>query len=607
MRPVTTGRLAAFASLVLVAMLAMVEAEAFTADRRTQRVLAAVIGTLLLLAVATVLLMQRRLGRELAERLRIERELRASEARFAGILSIAADAIISADAAGAIVNFNQGAEQMFGYAASEVVGQSLDLLLPARHVTAHHDHVRAFSVAPESARRMEERREVAGRRRDGSEFPADISISKLPTPTGVLFTAVVRDVTVQRRQEHHEHTLAVAGTRLAGSLDLEATILAVVQLPVHAIGDWCLVDLVERRDGAQPSLRRIASADTDLARHTALRSIEARGLHWDSPAEAVDVIRTGRARLQPALTADWLEARTEDAAELQDFGQLEVRSCVCVPLIARDEIVGALTVGRRAATMNAADLDLMSGFADIAARAITSAELYRTAQQALHARDEVLAVVSHDLRTPASAITMCARTLLDHPPASAPELRALAETVLESADWMGRLMQDLLDAASIDAGRLAIAPEPQDLRAVLRAAADAADARAVAAAITLTVDVPDNLPAVLIDRDRTLQALANLISNALRFTARGGELTLAAVPGDDAIEIQVRDTGTGIPPDHLPHLFDRFWQARQRGIGRGTGLGLAIVKGIVEAQSGRIRVESRVGVGTTFSFTVPVA
>jgi PAS domain S-box-containing protein len=577
------------------------------AERDSQQGVAAVAVALLLLGIVVSWLMRRALIRDLTGRARIEAELRASEARFAGILAIAADAIISIDGSGAIVNFNQSAERMFGHDAREILGQSLDLLIPPRYIPAHHQHVSDFAASGDTARRMGERREVAGRRRDGSEFPADVSISRLTTPTGTLFTAVVRDVTEQRRLEHHEHTLAIAGARFAGSLDYEATLKAVTDFPVHTIGDWCVLDIIEGRDDTAPRLRRIVSFHTDLARHTALESIQKRGSHWDSLWEAIDVMRTGQARIQPDVGSEWREAHAEDASELEDLRQLGVRSSLCVPLLVGEEVIGALTIGRHEATLEPSDLNLAKAVADQASLAIAGARLYRSTQRALDARNEVLAIVSHDLRTPASAITMCARTLLEHPPATAEERHLLHATILESAEWMHRLMRDLLDAASIDAGRLSVVAEPHAVRPVLDQAVAVASKAATDAGIALDVVAMASLPQVMIDRDRTLQVVANLVSNALRFTGAGGTVTISAKHLGDGVTISVRDSGTGIPAEQLPRLFDRFWQARQRGIGRGTGLGLTIAKGIVEAQGGRIWVESAVGQGSTFSFTVPLA
>ena len=569
--------------------------------------LAAAIGALLLLAVIVLWFMRRALVRDLAKRVRVEAQLRESEARFAGILAIAADAIVSADATGAIVHFNYAAELMFGYPAAEVIGKSLDILIPTPRVVAHRQHIVDFAGAGDAARRMGERREVSGRRRDGTEFSADASISRLATPGGPLLTAVVRDVTEQRRFEHHEHTLAVAGARLAGTLEYEAMLELVAELPVNAIGDWCLLDIVENRNGASGTLRRVVSSHADLRRHTALQSMAARGIDWDSPSEAIDVLRTGQPRLHRQVSIDWLEARAVDAAELHDLEQLGVGSCLCVPLAVREQVIGALTIGRHDPTLSESDLALAHALAAPAALAIDNTLLYRSAQRALAARDEVLAVVSHDLRTPASAITMCARTLLEHPPADADERRALYATVLESANWMHRLMQDLLDAASIDAGRLAIHLEPHGVAPMLTAAIETFAARAREAAVSLNVEIAGELPEVLADHGRVLQALGNLISNALRFTAAGGAVTITASPHAEGVVISVRDTGTGIGSEHLPHIFDRFWQVSRAGVARGTGLGLAIAKGIVQAHHGRIWVASEVGQGSTFSFVLPVA
>ncbi len=394
---------------------------------------------------------RRTLVRDIRDRAAIERQLRASEARYAGILEIAADAIISVNEAYAIVHFNDAAEAMFGYASTEILGQPLDVLIPMPKVADHRRDVAGFARSPETARRMGERQQVAGRRRDGREFPADVSISKLTTPTGTLFTAVVRDVTEQRRTAHDEHTLAVIGARLGATIEYEAMLRLVVELPVHTIGDWCILDIIERDDYGEPRLRRLASAHSDRLQHEALRTLAAAGLDWDSPSEVIDVLRTAKAMLHSDVSADWLEAHAFDTT---DAGLLTIRSLLCVPLIVRDSPIGTLTIGRHDATLTDRDVHLARVVADQSARAIDNTLLHRRAQRASAARDETLAVVSHDLRTPASAVTMCVRTLLDHPPESDAGRRGLYVTIADAAQWMHRLIQDLLDAASIDAGHL---------------------------------------------------------------------------------------------------------------------------------------------------------
>lgn len=572
---------------------------------------ASLIGALLVIAVAATWVLRRAVVRDLEAREAAEAKLRDSEAHFAGILAIAADAIITTDESTRIIHFNHAAESMFGYAAADVIGQPLSMLLPPAVAAVHTQHMANFGRSTDTARHKDIRRQVAGRRRNGEEFPAEASISKLTTAEGLLFTAVVRDVTDQQRLAHHEHTLAVAGARLAATLDYEATLRLVVELPVLAAGDWCLLDLIEfddgDGDGEVPVLRRIASSHSNAGRHHALRSIEARGLDWDSPSDAIDVMRTGEARLHTTLSADWIEAHAIDASELEDIRQLGVRSCVTLPLWARERVIGTLTVGTSERPLLPADVDLARALAERGALAIDTALLYRRAQRAIAGRDQVLAIVSHDLRTPATTIAMCARTLLEHPPALPEERQALYSTIIESSNWMHRLMQDLLDAASVDAGRLAVDAQPRAVAPMVAAAAALFAQPAQTADVMLHIRMPPGLPDVQADDARVLQLLGNLLANALRFTPGGGCVTIRAEAGPGGVVLSVSDTGVGIEADQLAHVFDRFWQVSSAGGVRGTGLGLAIAKGIVDAHRGRIWVESEVGRGSTFFVELPLA
>ena len=174
----------------------------------------------------------------------VARALRQSEARLAGLVSIAADAIISVDQEQRITLFNNGAEEIFGYAAAEMLGHPLAELLPARFHAAHGHHFAAFGAAPQSARRMGERREILGLRRNGEEFPAEASILKVEVAGETAFTVVLRDVTQRRRVEEGQRFLADAGGVLTRSLDYDAVLAAVAQLPVPQLGDSCVLDII---------------------------------------------------------------------------------------------------------------------------------------------------------------------------------------------------------------------------------------------------------------------------------------------------------------------------------------------------------------------------
>ncbi|CAA9311605.1 MAG: hypothetical protein AVDCRST_MAG11-1532, partial [uncultured Gemmatimonadaceae bacterium] len=232
---------------------------------------------------------------------------------------------------------------------------------------------------------------------------------------------------------------------------------------------------------------------------------------------------------------------------------------------------------------------------------------FEAAQRATHSRDEVLGVVSHDLRNPVSAVAMCARVLLDDPPESAAERRGLLEAISESAEWMQRMIQDLVDVASIEAGRLSVRRRAEPVTEIVRVATSMVELGAAERGIALTTDVAADCPPVHADAERVVQVLTNLLGNALKFTPEGGSVAVRAARRGGEVVLSVADTGPGIPAGDLPHIFDRYWHAQRTARTRGSGLGLAIVRGIVEAHDGRAWAESTVGRGSTFSFTLPAA
>lgn len=574
------------------------------AERQSEKVVRFVIVAFVLAGAGIAWLLRRSIDGDLEAQRRADQLLRESEAKFSGILSIAADAIITVDDQQRIQHFNEGAEHIFGYAASELLGRPLDVLLPAALAASHRGHIAGFARASESARRMGDRRQVLGRRKNGDEFPADASISKLATSQGMLFTVVLRDISEQKRIERHEHVLAESGRKLVGSIEYENVVRVVTNLAVPDIGDWCVLDVLESRDD-KPSFRRLVSQVADSEQTAGLLILETHVLDEDSPSRVLDVMRTRRAELVTHVDDEWLDARS-DPRDVDSLRSLRVRSLLIVPLQTAEHLLGAMTVaaGESRRRLDAADLALAQALADRAALAIDNALHHRDARRATAVRDEVLSVVSHDLRNPLSAVSMCARTLLDHPPADEAARQRLYRSTLDAADWMHRLMQDLLDAASIDAGRLSVEMEPQSVPHLLEAGVHALSRRAETDGVRLAIECDSRMPLVNADGSRVLQVLSNLIGNAIKYSARGSMVTLGATPGRNEVILWVRDHGSGIAPEHLPHLFDRFWHLRGASRTHGTGLGLAIAKGIVAAHGGRIWVESTEAGGSTFYFTL---
>jgi PAS domain S-box-containing protein len=546
-------------------------------------------------------------ARDISLRTAAEVALRTSEVKFSGIMSIAADAIITVDEEQRIVHFNRGAEEIFGWSADEMIGQPLEMLLPVGARTTHHGQVTHFAHGPESARRMGARREVAGRRRDGEEFPAEASISRLESDGHLLLTVMLRDITERRRAEERQRFLSEAGAVLARSLDYHQTLAEVAHLAMPMLGDACIVDV----DGAD-GLREIVVAHLDPTKEETMRELRRSHPPGANPEHPLAVVRQ---TLAPMLIAQLDEAfltRTSAGGEhTRRLRELAARSAMYVPLVARDHFLGVLsyyTAGPRPFTDD--DLGLAAALAERAAIAIDNARLYEAARHASAARDEVLAVVSHDLRNPLSTIGMCAGALLDPEPITPDGVRSMAETMHVAADWAQRIIRDLLDVTTIEAGRLSLVRGRLHVEPLLESVREVMHLQALDAGVALRVAAEGTIPPIDADAERVVQVLLNLVGNAIKFTPRGGRVVIGAAvdPASEGhrplVRFQVRDTGTGIAGDDLAHVFDRYWQLHRTGRG-GAGLGLAIARGLVEAHGGTIAVTSTPGAGSSFSFTIP--
>lgn len=250
----------------------------------------------------------------------------------------------------------------------------------------------------------------------------------------------------------------------------------------------------------------------------------------------------------------------------------------------------------------------VTGSTEVAALATAFNGMASSLEQAEQMRQQLVADIAHELRTPLSVIQGNLQAMLDGVyPLEPAELTIIYDETL----LLSRLVADLRELAQADAGQLRLTLEPVALCPWIEHAVAVLAEQAETQGITLQVAVPSDLPLVLADRDRVRQVLHNLLLNALRYTPAGGQIIVqgAVVSAGAAVEVAVRDTGIGIAEADLPYVFGRFWRAdRSRGRERGgSGLGLAIAERLVAAHGGRIGVESQVGQGSRFWFTLPVA
>lgn len=398
--------------------------------------------------------------------------------------------------------------------------------------------------------------------------------------------------------------LSDAGQTLASSLDYETTLQSLAELAVPRVACFCVVDVLEP-DG---SLRRLGTAHVDPSQLDLLNRTPGRfripreGSHLETMLTVTEPV------LVSPVSDDWLQAMAGDESDFDLTRQLLPTSLLLVPLYARQTRLGVLVlastrVDRHYGTEDSA---LARELGRIASLAIDNARLYRRAQDAIQARDEVLRVVSHDLRNPIGAVSMGAALLLELESESTrnPVAGRTLATIQRAADQASRMIEDLLDVSRIEAGKLAVERYPLDLGATIDETVELHRGLAGNRQITIERAGDIALPLIHADHHRLLQIFGNLIGNALKFTPAGGRIEVGAATTENGVRCWVGDSGPGIPADHLPHLFDRFWQAR-RTDRRGLGLGLAIVRGLVEAHAGQIRAESEVGRGSTFIFTLP--
>ena len=448
--------------------------------------------------------------------------------------------------------------------------------------------------------------EIRIRAAGGAERVVLASAAPVRDAAGAVIAGVLafHDVTEQRRREEADRFLGRVSDLLASSLDYRTTAQSIASLCAGSLADYCIVHVEEGgrihalgTAHAQPALQEIVRG---MMRRF---PVDPEGHH-----PVMRTLRTGDAQLLPEVDERVLADMAQGGEHLEMLRDLGLASMLVVPLQARGRTLGALTLARTgaAAPYGPDDVEPARELARRAALAVDNARLYEEARQAARARDEVLAVVSHDLRNPLHAVLLASTVLEDF---SAPEQwtdrdRQQLRVIRRSAEQMTGLIQDLVEVIAMETGapalhreRIAAAPLPAGVAELFQAQADEKGVR-------LRCETDPGLPLVEADRGRLLQVFSNLVGNALKFTPSGGTVTLRAAPGEGTVHFSVSDTGPGMPPEHLAHVFDRFWRARQGERG-GLGLGLAIARGIVDAHGGRIWAESREGEGSTFHFTVP--
>ncbi|PYQ73856.1 MAG: histidine kinase [Acidobacteria bacterium] len=542
-----------------------------------------------------------KIARDITEQRQHERNGRL----LASIVESSDDAIISKDVAGAITSWNRGAERLFGYAAEEVIGQSIRIILPADR-QGEEDEVLSRIRRGETVDHFE----TVRCRKDGSQAIVSLTVSPIRDAAGRIVGAskIARDMTQAKRAAERAAFLSEAGKVLARSLDYEATLTTVASLAVPTIADWCAVDVV----GEGRNIERLAVVHVDPAKAELAKMVRARYEDPNSPNSVACVVRTSTPALVPLITDEMIVAAARGDQERVDLVRsLGLMSYVCVPLVSHGRTLGALTFATAASSgrqYNEDDLEFAEDVAARAAVAVDNAQAYRDARIANQLKDEFLATLSHELRTPLNAILGYSRLIRSGMLEPGKQARAL-DTVERNATMLTQIVGDILDVSRIITGKIRLNIQPVDVPAVIKSALETITPAADAKQLRVHTILDPRASPISGDPDRLQQIVWNLVSNAVKFTPKGGRIQVVLERIDSHVEIVVSDTGAGIKAEFLPFVFERFRQG-DAGTARehiGLGLGLAIVRHLVELHGGTVTPESAgQGQGATFRVRLPL-
>ena len=332
-------------------------------------------------------------------------------------------------------------------------------------------------------------------------------------------------------------------------------------------------------------------------------------IFFNAGAERIFGWRADEVGGQPLTMLMPPHSRPEHPAHVERFGQLHSRPR---PMGERSQISGLRKSGEEfpaEASIQQISIDghfiYAATLRDISSRQRTEDAL----RQAVKARDDMIGIVSHDLRNPANAVKMLANSIIAEADSLSPSVVDRIGIIVQAAVQIDRLIEDLLDVTRLEAGRFTVSARPLSIRDAVNDALKALAPLAQSHAVNIDTTSEPDLPDVMADPDRVAQVIANLVGNALKFTSAGGHVVIGIRRVEDMVEVRVRDDGIGISPEQLPYVFDRFYQVVSHGGARrhSAGLGLPIARGIIEAHGGRVWIESKAGAGTEVYFTLPLA
>lgn len=529
------------------------------------------------------------------------------------VLRLAAGPITVQDASGRLVYANQAAARQVGFASAEEF-----LNAPIEDVVSRYDLIdeagrrMSFDALPgrRALRGEPEPAAIVGFRVKGDPIPRWSVVQATPVVEdgGVRFVInAFQDITRLKDTEDRLRVLADGGAILADSVDYPSTLQSLAELVVPRLADWCVVDVVEAS-----GLRRVAVAHPDPRKRALAEEVQRRyPSDPDRPGGVGDVIRTGQTQLISRVSDEMLVAAAHDDTHLDLIRALGLRSAVIVPLIARGQVLGAITLAGAESghVFEEADLPYLEDLARRAAVTVDNARLLHEAKEAIRLRDDFLAMASHDMRTPLQAILaniQLAARRLGREDADGAQREAMRDNLAHAERSTGRLallVGDLLDVAMLRSGHsLNLERSEVDLTELVRRVA--ADHQAATRLHRIEVAGALHTP-ITTDPVRLERVLDNLIGNAVKYSPDGGDIVVEVAATDTEVAVVVRDQGIGIPAADLAAIFEPYRRGSNATTLRGIGLGLSGSRDVIRELGGDISVESTEGQGSVFTARLP--
>jgi signal transduction histidine kinase len=394
------------------------------------------------------------------------------------------------------------------------------------------------------------------------------------------------------------------------SIDYESTLRKVAEGTIQSLADWCIFDALSETG----DFRRVAVLHRDPAKAQLAEELERNYPPGDVRGVPSYVLRTRQPLLIPEVTDAHYASTARSPRHLELLKALGSYSYMCVPLFANDRFLGAITFVSSSPDRRFGNEDVLlaSAFCEKAALAVDNSLLYKKAQRAIQLRDDMMNIVSHDLKNPLSAISLSLKLLQRHisKEGASEAVENSITNISRATERMKSLISDLLDLSKLASGGFEMQRSPFLAKRLIKEVVTLFEPIAADRNILIHIRCDESI-SVDGDFNRLFQVFQNFLENAVKFTPSGGSIQVSAEQRDEEVEFEVRDSGCGIPPEELPYLFERFWQGRASGIhqgqGKGSGLGLSIAKAIVEAHGGEIWAKNRPSpeTGASFNFRIP--